>query len=134
MKKKLTVLNVSANNLDSLSEMGSLVNLEHLIASNNLLEDMKEIGLLLSCWPRLSKLDFSGNMICMKNKYRERLIVMAPNLLILDGKEIQATSRQFLQNWKTSKEVSHQRNKQEQADAPFESQVQIQGLFQISTM
>ncbi len=117
LSKSLTVLNIAANNLDSLSEIGSLSNLQNLIASNNLLDDMKEIGLLLPCWPRLSKLDLSGNLICLKNKYRERLIVMTPKLLVLDGKEIQATSRQFLQNWKTSKEVSIQRGKQELMDA-----------------
>ena len=99
----MSVLNVSGNNLDSLAEIGSLSNIEQLIASNNLLDDMKEIGMLLKCWPNLSKLDLSGNLICLKNKYRERLIVLAPNLIILDGKEIQETSRQFLQNWKTSK-------------------------------
>ena len=146
-QKKLNVLNIAGNSLDSLSEIGSLQSLQNLIASNNLLDDMKEIGVLLSCWPRLAKLDLSGNFICMKNKYRERLIVLAPNLLILDGKvsfnfqnlqfhslllklcsflfkEIQETSRQFLQNWKTSKEVSYQRNKQELLETAFETQNQ----------
>lgn len=124
LSKKLNVLNIAGNSLDSLSEIGSLQSLQNLIASNNLLDDMKEIGVLLSCWPRLAKLDLSGNFICMKNKYRERLIVLAPNLLILDGKEIQETSRQFLQNWKTSKEVSYQRNKQELLETAFETQNQ----------
>ncbi len=123
LSKNLTVLNIASNNLDSLSEIGSLTNLQNLIASNNLLDDMKEIGMLLSCWPRLTKLDLSGNLICLKNKYRERLIVMAPKLLVMDGKEIQATSRQFLQNWKTSKEVSVQRGKQDGMDGSgFENQ------------
>ena len=67
----------------------------------------------------------------MKNKYRERLIVLAPNLLVLDGKEIQETSRQFLQNWKTSKEVSYQRNKQELLDSQFDMHQQSnQSAFQ----
>lgn len=122
LSNKLTVLNVSNNGLDSLSEIGSLINLQTLLASNNLLDDMKEIGILLTCWPRLAKLDLSGNMICFKNKYRERLIVLAPNLLILDGKEIQETSRQFLQNWKISKEVSHQKSKQDLLETGFENQ------------
>jgi hypothetical protein len=117
--------------LDSLSEIGSLLKLQTLIASNNLLDDMKEVGLLLACWPRLAKLDLSGNLLCMKNKYRERLIVLAPNLLVLDGKEIQETSRQFLQNWKTSKEVSYQRNKQELLDSQFDMHQQSnQSAFQ----
>lgn len=124
------MLNIASNSLDTLSEIGSLNKLQTLIASNNLLDDMKEVGLLLACWPRLAKLDLSGNLICMKNKYRERLIVLAPNLLMLDGKEIQATSRQFLQNWKTSKEVSYQRNKQELLESQFEQNQHSQHAFQ----
>lgn len=105
----LTILNISGNNLDTLSEIGSLKNLKDLNASNNLLNDMKEMSILLKCWPKLFKLNLSGNPICLKNKYRERIIVLASNIQILDDKEIQEMSRQFLQNWKMSKEVSKNR-------------------------
>ena len=105
----LTILNISGDNLDTLTEIGSLINLEDLNASNNKLTDMKEISILLKCWPKLYKLNLTGNPICSKNKYRERIIVQAPNIEILDDKEIKEMSRQFLQNWKMSKEVS--RNK-----------------------
>lgn len=74
---------------------------------------MKEMSFLFKCWPKLWKLELHGNLMCLKNKYRERIIVLAPNLESLDGKEIQEMSRQFLQNWKNSKEVSQQRIKQE---------------------
>ena len=97
---------MSGNNLDSLSELGSLLNLEQLLASNNNLTDMKEMSFLFKCWSRLWKLELNGNLLCLKNKYRERIIILAPNLESLDGKEIQEMSRQFLQNWKNSKEVS----------------------------
>ena len=113
IKNNLKVLNVSGNNLDSLSELGSLVNIEQLCASNNNLADMKEMSFLFKCWPRLWKLELHGNLLCLKNKYRERIIVLAPNLESLDGKEIQEMSRQFLQNWKNSKEVSQNRTKPE---------------------
>ncbi len=71
---------------------------------------MKEMSLLLKCWPKLITLELNGNPICLKNKYRERMIVQAPNIEILDGKEIQELSRQFLQNWKTSKEIIRNKN------------------------
>lgn len=74
---------------------------------------MKEMSFLFKCWPRLWKLELHGNLLCLKNKYRERIIVLAPNLESLDGKEIQEMSRQFLQNWKNSKEVSQNRTKPE---------------------
>jgi protein phosphatase 1 regulatory subunit 42 len=66
---------------------------------------MKEMVVLLKCWPKLWKLELAGNPLCLKNKYRERIIVLTPHLEMLDGKEIQEMSRQFLQNWKTSKEI-----------------------------
>ncbi len=106
----LEILNVSNNNLDTLSEIGSLINLKQLKASNNDLNDMKEMSILLKCWPKLLTLELNGNPICLKNKYRERIIVQAPNIKILDEKEIQELSRQFLQNWKTSKEIIRNKN------------------------
>jgi hypothetical protein len=109
----LEILNISGNNLESLSEIGSLSNLVQINASNNSLSDMKEMAILLKCWPRLVTLDLSGNPLCLKNKYRERIIVLATSLRQLDGKEIQDMSRQFLENWKLSKEMSNQRAKQE---------------------
>ena len=106
--------------MDTLSEIGPLRNLEQLIASNNALSDMKELVILLKCWPRLWKLELNGNPLCLKNKYRERIIVLTPSLEYLDGKEIQEMSRQFLQNWKTSKEVTQQqRSKNDNSAYPM---------------
>lgn len=114
----MQILNISGNNIESLSEVGCLTSLDQLLAKNNNLNDMKEMSVLLKCWPRLSILDLSGNPICGKNKYRERIIVQSASLKVLDGKEIAEMSRQFLENWKLSKEMSIQRgnminNKQE---------------------
>lgn len=112
--------------MDSLGEIGSLVNLEVLDASNNLLSDMKEMSVMLKCWPRLSTLDLSGNPICAKNKYRERIIVMTSSVRVLDGKEIPEMSRQFLQNWKLSKEMMNSNQQQQQLMAASEQQQQQQ--------
>lgn len=106
MQSSLRILNIAGNKMDSLGEIGSLVNLEVLDASNNLLNDMKEMSVMLKCWPRLTNLDLTGNPICSKNKYRERIIVLAANIRVLDGKEIPEMSRKFLENWKLSKEMS----------------------------
>ncbi len=106
-------MNVSGNNLDTLNDIEPLTNLTELYASNNNLNDMKEMSNLLKYWFRLRKLEINGNPFCSKNKYRERIIVQAPNIEWLDGKEIQDVERQFLQNWKESKELTYQRLKQE---------------------
>jgi hypothetical protein len=99
--------------LDTLNDIEPLTNLAELYASNNNLNDMKEMSTLLKYWFRLRKLELNGNPFCSKNKYRERIIVQAPNIDWLDGKEIQDIERQFLQNWKESKELTNQRLKQE---------------------
>ena len=128
-QNNLRLLNISDNRLDTLSEIGPLSNLVLLIATNNQLDDMKEMNLLLKCWSALTKLELTGNPICLKNKYRERIIVLAPNLELLDGKEIQEMSRQFLQNWKTSKEMQQQQQQQQhqqQQENHQESQLQQQ--------
>ncbi len=104
-KTKLEILNVSGDNLDSLNEIGCMVNLQQLFASNNKILGIKELKNLMMGWRSLWKLDLSYNPICNKSKYRERIIVMAPNLEVLDGKEINDMSRQFLKNWKASKET-----------------------------
>ena len=101
----MEVLNVSGNNLDTINELSTLENIQQLFSSNNKLNDMKEMNILLKFWKKLWKLELSGNPLCSKAKYRERIIVVAPNIEVLDGKEINNTSRQFLQSWKANKET-----------------------------
>jgi protein phosphatase 1 regulatory subunit 42 len=74
------VLNVSGNNLDSLVELSCLEKLQELTASNNNLENLRELVQLISIWPRLKQIDTSRNPICSKARYRERLIVVSTSL------------------------------------------------------
>jgi protein phosphatase 1 regulatory subunit 42 len=92
-------------------EIGCMTKLQQLFASNNQIASIKELKQLIIGWHFLWKLDLSNNPICNKSKYRERIIVMAPNLEVLDAKEINDMSRQFLKNWKASKET-YQSSKQ----------------------
>jgi hypothetical protein len=92
---------------------------------------MKELNVLLKCWTKLWKLELSENPMCTKSKYRERIIVLAPQLEVLDGKEINDTSRQFLQNWKASKEI-FQKSKQSFTSPTYEnSQFRAGNLYLI---
>ncbi|XP_063779926.1 protein phosphatase 1 regulatory subunit 42 isoform X2 [Pseudophryne corroboree] len=101
----LTVLNISNNNIDELKELAVLENLTQLVAVDNDLRDIKDLEFVLSKWPRLWRMDLSGNPICHKPKYRDRVIVISKTLEILDGKEINEMARQFLVNWKASKDA-----------------------------
>ncbi|XP_040288099.1 protein phosphatase 1 regulatory subunit 42 isoform X2 [Bufo bufo] len=101
----LSVLNISNNNIDELKELSVLENITQLVAVDNHLNDIKDLEFILSKWPRLWRMDLSGNPICQKPKYRDKVIVIAKALEILDGREIKEMARQFLLNWKASKDA-----------------------------
>ncbi|KAM5157601.1 protein phosphatase 1 regulatory subunit 42 [Mantella aurantiaca] len=103
--KSLSVLNISNNNIDELKELAVLENLTQVVAMNNLLTDIKDLEFVLRKWPKLWRLDLSGNPICQQPKYRDQVIVISQTLDILDGKEIKEMARQFLVNWKASKDA-----------------------------
>ncbi|XP_060098941.1 protein phosphatase 1 regulatory subunit 42 isoform X1 [Heteronotia binoei] len=105
LAKALSVLNISNNNIDELSELAVLENLSHLIAVDNQLHRVKDVEFVLSVWTKLIKIELNGNPICHKPKYRDRLILQSKSLESLDGKEIKEMERQFLMNWKASREA-----------------------------
>ncbi|XP_074642721.1 protein phosphatase 1 regulatory subunit 42-like isoform X2 [Tubulanus polymorphus] len=107
----LQVFNISGNNLNSIRDLECLREMQQFVCTDNKLYDMKEIAHVLGSWRHLSRLELSGNPLCNKSKYRDRIIVMSLSLESLDGKEINETSRQFLINWKASKEAYRQRKK-----------------------
>ncbi|OWF54404.1 protein phosphatase 1 regulatory subunit 42-like isoform X2 [Mizuhopecten yessoensis] len=101
----LQVLNVSGNGLDSIRDMIGLRNVSQFMANDNELSDMKDLAHNFGNWPVLWRLELMGNPVCHKAKYRDRIIVMAKTLEVLDGKEITETSRQFLRKWHANKET-----------------------------
>ncbi|NXX54113.1 PPR42 phosphatase, partial [Scopus umbretta] len=103
LAKSLSVLNISNNNIDELEELAVLENLSYLIAVDNQLQHMKDLEVVLNKWAKLRRMDLTGNPICHKPKYRDRIVVQSRTLESLDGKEIKEMERQFLMNWKASK-------------------------------
>ncbi|KAM6281001.1 protein phosphatase 1 regulatory subunit 42 isoform 2-T2 [Porphyrio hochstetteri] len=103
LAKSLSVLNISNNNIDELEELAVLGNLSYLRAVDNQLQHMKDLEVVLNKWTKLRRMDLSGNPICCKPKYRDRIVVQSQTLESLDGKEIKEMERQFLMNWKASK-------------------------------
>lgn len=61
-------------------ELSGLERLQELTASNNNLENLRELVQLISVWPCLKRLDTSRNPMCAKARYRERLIVVSTTL------------------------------------------------------
>lgn len=112
ISSSIQVLNIAGNNLDSIRDIECLRNLYQLHANDNLLTDMKELAHVIGGMFRLWRLDLMGNPLCHKAKYRDRVIVMAKNLDVLDGKEISETSRRFLHNWHDAREVQKKRREE----------------------
>ncbi|KFQ55770.1 Protein phosphatase 1 regulatory subunit 42, partial [Nestor notabilis] len=103
LAKSLSVLNISNNNIDELEELAVLENLSYLRAVDNRLQHMKDLEVVLNKWTKLCRMELTGNPICNKPKYRDRIVVQSRTLESLDGKEIKEMERQFLMNWKASK-------------------------------
>ncbi|XP_066228540.1 protein phosphatase 1 regulatory subunit 42 [Saccopteryx leptura] len=113
LMKSLSILNISNNNIDDIKDLEVLENLTQLIAVDNQLLHVKDLEFLLNKLMKLWKMDLNGNPVCLKPKYRDRLILVSKSLEFLDGKEIKTMERQFLINWKASKDakkISKKRN------------------------
>nr|XP_046227264.1 protein phosphatase 1 regulatory subunit 42 [Scatophagus argus] len=105
LAESLCVLNISNNSIDDIRDLAALKELQHFSAADNKLHNMEELEDVFSHWPQLLQMDLSGNPVCKKPKYRDRLITVCKRLEVLDDREIHETTRQFLINWKASKEA-----------------------------
>ncbi|XP_058131589.1 protein phosphatase 1 regulatory subunit 42 [Dasypus novemcinctus] len=105
LAKSLAILNISNNNIDDIRDLEILENLNQLIAVDNQLLHVKDLEFLLNKLMKLWKMDLNGNPVCLKPKFRDRLILVSKSLEFLDGKEIKPMERQFLMNWKASKDA-----------------------------
>ncbi|XP_013027959.2 protein phosphatase 1 regulatory subunit 42 isoform X2 [Anser cygnoides] len=121
LAKSLSVLNISNNNIDELEELAVLENLSYLRAADNQLQHMKDLEAVLNKWPKLRRMDLTGNPICHKPKYRDRVVVQSQTLESLDGKEIKEMERQFLMNWKASK-AARKKNRGRMTNEPADYQ------------
>nr|XP_044636187.1 protein phosphatase 1 regulatory subunit 42 isoform X1 [Equus asinus]XP_044636188.1 protein phosphatase 1 regulatory subunit 42 isoform X1 [Equus asinus] len=125
LQKSLSTLNISNNNIDDIRDLEILENLNQLIAVNNQVLHVKDLEFLLNKLIKLWKMDLNGNPVCLRPKYRDRLILVSKSLEFLDGKEIKNMERQFLMNWKASKDarkISKKRNsKNEEASNSYTS-------------
>ncbi|XP_058621527.1 protein phosphatase 1 regulatory subunit 42 isoform X2 [Onychostoma macrolepis] len=78
---------------------------EKLIFDPRSISRLSELETVFSQWSQLRLLDLNNNPVCVKPKYRDRLITACKILEDLDGKQINELSRQFLINWKASKDA-----------------------------
>ncbi|KAI3355245.1 hypothetical protein L3Q82_018104, partial [Scortum barcoo] len=119
LAESLCVLNINNNNIDDIRDLTVLRELQHLSATDNKLHNMEELEDVFSLWPQLIQMDLRGNPVCKKPKYRDRLITVCKSLEILDGREINEMTRQFLVNWKASKEAKKKKNNKHLMTGPL---------------
>ncbi|CAB1349810.1 unnamed protein product, partial [Coregonus sp. 'balchen'] len=80
LAKSLGVLNINRNNIDDVRDLAVLKKLTHFSAADNQLQDMQDLEGVFSQWPLLHRMDLSGNPVCHKSKYRNRLITVCKRL------------------------------------------------------
>ncbi|XP_041101811.1 protein phosphatase 1 regulatory subunit 42 [Polyodon spathula] len=128
LSKSLSVFNVRNNCIDDIKELAILQNITQFFGEDNKIQNLKELELVFSQWPLLWRMDLSRNPVCNKPKYRDTIIMMCKTLEVLDGKDINETSRQFLMNWKASKEAKKRSKDERLRSAPgaFSNPVEFQ--------
>ncbi|XP_054478756.1 protein phosphatase 1 regulatory subunit 42 [Anoplopoma fimbria] len=119
LSESLCVLNINNNNIDDIRDLVVLKELHHFSAADNRLYNIEELEDVFSHWPQLLQMDLGGNPVCKKPKYRDRLITTVQSLQVLDGREINELTRQFLINWKASKEAKKKKNNKHLMTGPF---------------
>lgn len=80
LQPTLQVLNISNNNLTTLSGLENLYRLEVLTANDNLLSDIDDVSKTLEAWPYLKRLSLIGNPIKEERKYRDIIIYASKKL------------------------------------------------------
>lgn len=115
----LCVLNISNNNIDDLRDLAVLNQLQQFSASDNRLDNIEEVEDVVTKWPKLVQMDLSGNPVCKKQKYRDRLIIACTKLVILDGREIKELTRKFLINWEASKDAKKKKQNNNHMLVPY---------------
>ncbi|KAJ9598344.1 hypothetical protein L9F63_010960, partial [Diploptera punctata] len=104
----LNFLDISSNRLTSIADIEHMHELKHLRARKNCISNMNDITNTMKQWLHLTEMELQGNPICSQQKYRERIITNSVSLVLLDGKEINNTTRDFLRQIEMSK-TGHQR-------------------------
>ncbi|XP_059055868.1 uncharacterized protein LOC131849767 [Achroia grisella] len=95
----LRILNVSENKITDMTWAKPLRRLEVLIAKKNNLEHFQNVADDLCSLTSLVDLNFIGNPMTKKHRYKETIIARCSQLRVLDSVVIHSTSKTFLQSF-----------------------------------
>ncbi|XP_054281720.1 protein phosphatase 1 regulatory subunit 42-like [Macrosteles quadrilineatus] len=120
----LRILDISGNNISSISDLKELKAIEKLNASNNLLRDLPAVCSVICQWPRILNIDFRGNEIVRIPKYRDKIIASTNCLVSLDDKDINDITRSFIHRFESVKEERKEKlSKVNQDQTPFSDDI-----------
>ncbi|PZC74663.1 hypothetical protein B5X24_HaOG207382 [Helicoverpa armigera] len=95
----LKILNVSENKLTDMAWAKPLRRLEVLIAKKNMLHDYQSTADELCTLLGLVDINFLGNPMTRKHRYKETIIARCSQLRVLDTVSIHNTSKTFMRNF-----------------------------------
>ncbi|XP_072948049.1 uncharacterized protein JMJD7 [Epargyreus clarus] len=95
----LRILDVSENKISDISWAKPLRRLEVLVAKKNKLENVEATADNLCTLLCLVDINFTGNPMTKRHRYKETIIARCAQLRILDGTQIHNTSKTFLQSF-----------------------------------
>ena len=130
ISESLQVLNVQKNNIAEVSPLRTLRYVEKIDLSMNNIDSFEEMGTLFrhdGC-ANITALEMKGNPIDKQHRFRDYVIVMAPSLASLNGKEITHTERQFVMNREAAKQQARGRADSDPAAPPGRAGDAFDGL------
>jgi hypothetical protein len=123
----LTTLSLQHNQMDSDSilPISLLSRLTLLNLSHNAIDDLRTVGEMVSYLPSLTNLDLRSNPInsgpgdnaVTHKKYRDKVIMSARNIQMLDEKEVSSNQREFLHSLAEQKRMKRAQAQQAAAAA-----------------
>uniref|UniRef100_A0A1B6MRM7 Protein phosphatase 1 regulatory subunit 42 n=1 Tax=Graphocephala atropunctata TaxID=36148 RepID=A0A1B6MRM7_9HEMI len=120
----LRILDISSNNVSSISDLKDLRAIEKLNARNNALSDLLAVCETICHWPRIEQLDFQSNKIAQAPKYRDKIISSTKHLRTLDSKDINDITRSFIHRFELVKEERRERTfKATDVQTPFSDDI-----------
>ncbi|KAA6366013.1 MAG: putative protein phosphatase 1 regulatory subunit 42 [Streblomastix strix] len=101
--RSLMVLNIASIGCRDLSPLACLYRLRQLDASDNLVDSLQSIEVMLNGCINLTILKLEGNPISKQTKFFESVMTMSDSLVQINGKEVLDSQRDFCKRLKQRK-------------------------------
>jgi len=87
---------MAGNNLTVLSQISNLHQLKELILTENKITSLEHLAEIMGTWPNLTSISLSKNPVTLRREFKDVLIQKGRRLKYIDGAEVTASTRLFL--------------------------------------